>query len=89
MIKLIDRLLTAHPIPYCYYDPSKEMLVQPHDFANASKLAYAGVVYLRTVSSDTTVSTSLVMAKTRVVLLLKHKLFLVWNYVLQFFSVSF
>ena len=42
------------------------MFVQLHGFADASQMAYAGVVYLRTVYSDTTVATSLVMAKTSV-----------------------
>ena len=61
-------LMTAHAIPRCYHDPCKEKLtLQLHEFCNSSQVALAAVVYLRTVYVDTSVSTSMVIAKSRVV----------------------
>ena len=37
-----------------------------HGFSDASDAAYAGVVYLRAVCTDSTISTTLLMAKTKV-----------------------
>ena len=60
-------LLTDHAIPRCYYSRSKKRLsTQLHGFCDASQLAYAGVVYLQTVYTDTTTTISLVTSKTKV-----------------------
>ncbi len=60
-------LITSHPIPRFHLVKGKEVIsLQLHDFSDASKSAYAAVVYLRAVYSDTTVSTSLLLAKTKV-----------------------
>ena len=59
--------ITGHPIPRCYYHPDKRKLHnQLHGFSDASNVAYGGVVYIRTLYEDTTVSVSLVHAKTKV-----------------------
>ena len=59
--------ITEHPIPRCYYHLTKAIRhVQLHGFADASNVAYNGVVYLRTLYQDTTVSVSIVHAKTKV-----------------------
>ena len=59
--------ITEHPIPRFYYHPDKiKMQVQLHGFSDASNLAYGGVVYLRTLYQDTTVTVSLINAKTKV-----------------------
>ena len=59
--------LTAFPIPRHYYQKGKQKFsVQLHGFCDASQVAFAGAVYLRTTYTDTTVSTTLVMAKARV-----------------------
>ena len=60
-------LITSHPIPRYHLVRGKEIRsLQLHGFSDASDSAYAGVVYLRAVYSDTTVSTSLLLAKTKV-----------------------
>ena len=60
-------LLTDYAIPKCYYSTSKKHLsTQLHGFCDASQLAYAGVVYLRTVYTDTSTTISLVTSKTKV-----------------------
>ena len=60
-------LLTRHPMPCCYFQPSKSALsIQLHGFSDASKVAYAGVVYVRAVYQDATVSVSLMLAKSRI-----------------------
>ena len=59
--------ITEHPVPRCYYLPDKvKRNVQLHGFADASNVAYGGVVYLRVLYQDTTVSVSIVHAKTKV-----------------------
>ena len=59
--------LTSHPIPRVYHTPYKERRsVQLHGFSDASNLAYAGAVYIRTMYEDTTTTTALVTAKTKV-----------------------
>ncbi len=61
------KLITSHPIPRYPLEPGKHIRsLQLHGFSDASNAAYAGVVYLRAVYTDSTVSTSLVMAKTKV-----------------------
>ena len=60
-------LLTEHPIPRSYFWSEKEkMQIQLHGYCDASNLTYGGVVYLRTLYQDTSVSVSLVLAKTKV-----------------------
>ena len=53
-------------LPRCYYSPKEQVSVELHGFADASTLAYAAVVYVRAVYADGTVSTELVVAKTKV-----------------------
>ena len=55
-----------HPIPRCYYDDKEKRSIQLHGFSDASNAAYGGVVYVRTIYQDTTVSVSLVISKTKV-----------------------
>ena len=60
-------LVTAHPIPRYHLVRGKEVRsLQLHGFSDASNCAYAGVVYLRASYTDTTISTSLLFAKTKV-----------------------
>ena len=60
-------LLTGHPVPWCYYSVGKSRIsIQLHGFADASQKAYAAVVYLRVLYSDTSISIALVTAKTKV-----------------------
>ena len=58
--------ITEHPIPRCYFHLEKKRHVQLHGFSDASNVAYGGVVYLRTLYQDTSVSVSIVHAKTKV-----------------------
>ena len=59
--------ITDHPIARCYYSPDKTRLHnQLHCFSDASNVAYGGVVYVRMLYKDTTVSVSMVLAKTKV-----------------------
>ena len=60
-------LITSHPIPCHHMIRGKEVRsLQLHGFSDASDSAYAGVMYLRAFYLDTTVSTSLLLAKTKV-----------------------
>ena len=60
-------LITAHPIPRYHLVRGKEVRsLQLHGFSDASDSAYAGVVYLRATYTDTTISTALPLAKTKV-----------------------
>ncbi len=59
--------ITQHPIPRCYFDPLKQKIsIQLHGFSDTSNAAYGAGVYVRTLYQDTTVSTSLVISKTKV-----------------------
>ena len=59
--------ITEYPIPRCYYHLTRrKRQTQLHGFADASNLAYGGVVYMRTLYQDATVSVSIVLAKTKV-----------------------
>ena len=59
--------ILSKSIPRRLFCEEKEILdVQLHGFADASTTAYGGVVYLRTRYADTTISVSLLTAKTRV-----------------------
>ena len=53
-------------LPRCYFTQSERRCVELHGFADASTLAYAAVVYVRAVYEDGTVSSELVVAKTKV-----------------------
>lgn len=59
--------MTSHPIPRHFGLPDKTIVTQQlHGFADASTLAYGGVVYLRTFHADTEVTVDLVSSKARV-----------------------
>lgn len=59
--------VTEFPIPRYYHHSGKRVRnIQLHGFCDASQVAYAGAVYLRTTYEDTTMSTALVIAKSRV-----------------------
>ena len=54
-------------IPRCCFDPEKHPVsIQLHGFSDASELAYAAVLYLRTLDSDGSVTVNLVASKTKV-----------------------
>ena len=59
--------LSKFPISRRYTDSSSPVVEQQlHAFSDASSKGFGGVVYLRQLHKDTTISISLVMAKTRV-----------------------
>ncbi len=59
--------MTALPIHRYYYHHNKERLnLQLHGFCDSSQVAFAGVVYIRATYTDTSVSTTLVIAKSKV-----------------------
>ena len=59
--------LMEKPIPRRYFSLNQDRFnVQLHSFADASKLAYAAVVYIHSVYEDTSTEVKLVTAKTRV-----------------------
>ncbi len=59
--------LTTKSVPRCYFPKDFQILsLQIHGFSDASEDAYAGVVYLRMVSTNGFVHTSLVTSKTKV-----------------------
>jgi hypothetical protein len=63
-----QHLISRFSIPRYFLTRDKKAISQPlHGFADASKLAYGGVVYLCTTYSDSSISTSILLAKTRVV----------------------
>ena len=53
-------------LPRCYFSVGERVSVELHGFADASTLAYAAVVYVRAAYVDGTVSSELVVAKTKV-----------------------
>jgi len=60
-------LITETPISRYYHSYTKETVcIQLHGFADSSETVYGGVVYIRTTYLDTTISTALVLAKSRV-----------------------
>jgi len=60
-------LITQHPIPRYQYRSGKKIKSQQlHGFSDASDVAYAGVVYLRTEYEDADVTITLLYSKTRV-----------------------
>ena len=60
-------ILSSHHIPQYYFNKKTSVIaLQLHGFSDVSRLAYAGVVYLRAVDNHGTVTTSLVMSKTKV-----------------------
>ena len=59
--------LSEFPVSRCCFDHNKKIFQQHiHGFSDASNVAFGGVVYLRTTYTDTTVSISLLLAKTKV-----------------------
>ena len=62
-------------VPRCYFDTKKHPVsIQLHGFSDASKHAYAAVLYLRTLYSDGSVTVSLVASKTKVAPLKKQSI---------------
>ena len=60
-------LLAEHHVPRCYFPKNVAIVYrQVHGICDASKLAYAGVVYFRLVDSTGYIHSSLVIAKTKV-----------------------
>lgn len=58
--------LTEIRIPRWFGSSFRESKIDLHGFSDASKIAYAAVVYIRLVNNDGTVHVSLVTAKTKV-----------------------
>ena len=59
--------ITDTPVPRCYFNILKKLKhTQLHGFADGSEAAYAGVVYIRATYSDGSVTTALVLAKSKV-----------------------
>ncbi len=58
--------LTQNPIPRKLLRSNKTFCLQLHGFSDASTKAYAAVVYVRVVYRDSTVSSNIVIAKSRV-----------------------
>ena len=60
-------LLTERFISRCYFDKSSRVTsLELHGFCDASKLAYAAVVYLRLIDSHNAAQVSLVISKSKV-----------------------
>ena len=60
-------MLTSRPLQRCYMESSKEAdAIQIHGFSDASEKGYSAVVYIRILYSHSTVSISLMAAKTKV-----------------------
>ena len=60
-------MLTSRPLQIYYMESSKEAdAIQIHGFSDASEKGYSAVVYIRILYSDSTVSISLMAAKTKV-----------------------
>ena len=53
-------------LPRCYFSPAVSTSTQLHGFSDASEIAYAASVYLRATYEDGTITSRLVVAKTRV-----------------------
>ena len=59
-------LLKGVTLPRCYFSASPTVSLQLHGFADASTAACAAVVYLRAVYEDGSITSRLVVAKTKV-----------------------
>ena len=60
-------LLSSHAIPRQFTSSDSPVLeFQLHGFSDASQTAYGGVIYLRALHQDTSISMSIVTAKTKV-----------------------
>ena len=60
-------MLTRRQLQRCYMESSKEAdVIQIHGFSDASEKGYSAVVYIRILYSDSTVSITLMAAKTKV-----------------------
>ena len=59
--------LSQQFIPWCYFPTNINTSTRElHEFSDASKLTYRGVIYLRALGSDNKTWVALVMAKTKV-----------------------
>jgi hypothetical protein len=66
LIAELEHLNNVH-VPRCYFqDNGLWKTIQLHCFSDASKAAYAAVVYIRSSYSDGHIDVNLVTAKTRV-----------------------
>ena len=59
-------LLKNITVPRCYYPGGKPQHTELHGFSDASEAAYSAVVYVRAIYVDGSVSSMLVVAKTKV-----------------------
>ena len=59
-------VLSSVTLPRCYFSAGKVTTTQLHGFCDASVQAYAAVIYLRATYEDGTVTSRLVVAKTKV-----------------------
>ena len=59
-------LLKHITVPRCYFSAEPSTSVQLHGFSDASEVAYAAVVYIRATYADNSITSRLVVAKTRV-----------------------
>ena len=60
-------MLTMKYIPHCYYDKRTSVAsLELHGFSDASKQAYAAVVYLRIECTNGSTQVALVSPKTKV-----------------------
>ena len=59
--------ITEHPVTRCYYhtDQTKRQ-IKLHGFSDESNVAYSGMVYLHVFYQDTSITVSIVHAKTKV-----------------------
>ncbi len=58
--------INAHPVPRRLCPSPSTLQEQLHGFCDASTVAYGAAIYLRTIHADGTTTTTLVMAKARV-----------------------
>ena len=59
-------LLKSITLARCYFQAEETVSVELHGFSDASEAAFAAAVYIRAVYSDGSISSKLVIAKTRV-----------------------
>ena len=72
-------ILKSVTVPRCYFSPGTTVTTQLHGFSDASEKAYAAVIYIRATYQDNSVSSRLVIAKTKVAPLCGASLVLMTN----------